>query len=460
MPVGSGAATVVVAACGATGPSHFLCSYSPAVMTPATPSSACPWPVLLNLSALLLVAGAALMGPQGEFTELATLHRFWLGAAIMGAGFALSWRLRSLPGPWFWGVALAPRLLLLPMAPGDDLWRYLWEGHIQNLGFSPYHLAPNAPELEPYRTAWWSAINHSDVSAIYPPLTQLGLRLLAAIALHPILFKLAFVAADLAVAWLLSRRFGYLSATLYAWNPMVIYTFAGGGHYDSWFILPLVVAWLVDEAPATRRSWIWVAGWVGISVAVKWVSLPVVGFLMGRCWRQRAWLKSLLVGAVGLMPMTLSALPFCHSGTCPLIPTESVFVAYGRSAEFIPYFVGRLWPATLAANWIYALPLGLVLLWLMVRSTTLGQFAEGYWLGLLTLTPIVHFWYFTWMVPFAVPSQNWGVRLVSLSAFVYFVLPSRLPDWRLTLAERLVLWLPLVLGWLSHQIFRKNLSAG
>jgi hypothetical protein len=64
------------------------------------------------------------------------------------------------------------------------------------------------------------------------------------------------------------------------------------------------------------------------------------------------------------------------------------------------------------------------------------------------------------MVPFAVPSQNWGVRLVSLSAFVYFVLPSRLPDWRLTLAERLVLWLPLVLGWLSHQIFRKNLSAG
>jgi hypothetical protein len=101
-----------------------------------------------------------------------------------------------------------------------------------------------------------------------------------------------------------------------------------------------------------------------------------------------------------------------------------------------------------------------VVLGLMVRSTTLGQFAEGYWLGLLTLTPIVHFWYFTWMVPFAVPSQNWGVRLVSLSAFVYFVLPSRLPDWRLTLAERLVLWLPLVLGWLSHQIFRKNLSAG
>ncbi|WP_228040802.1 hypothetical protein [Nodosilinea sp. LEGE 07088] len=48
------------------------------------------------------------------------------------------------------------------------------------------------------------------------------------------------------------------------------------------------------------------------------------------------------------------------------------------------------------------------------------------------------------------------MRWVSLSAFVYFVLPSRLPDWRLTLAERLLLWLPLVLGWLAHIIFSKN----
>jgi hypothetical protein len=60
----------------------------------------------------------------------------------------------------------------------------------------------------------------------------------------------------------------------------------------------------------------------------------------------------------------------------------------------------------------------------------------------------MHSWYFTWLVPFAVPSQNWGVRLGSLSIFVYFVLPSRVPAWQLTLAERLLLWLPFVMGWL------------
>lgn len=413
----------------------------------------------LGLSALLLVAGAALMAPHSAFTEPAVLHRFWGAAAVMGAGFALSWRLTALPGPWFWGVALAARLLLLPMGPGDDLWRYLWEGHIQTLGFSPYHLAPNAPELLAYRTDWWGDINHIDVSAIYPPITQLGFRLLAAISPHPGLFKLAFVAADLGVVALLSRRFGYRRATLYAWNPMVIYTFAGGAHYDSWFILPLVAAWLLDDRPRGPRTWLWVAALVGVSVAVKWVSLPLAAFLGWRWLRQGQWGRAIATGLLGLLPMALAALPFCRGLTCPLVPTSSVFVAYGRSAELIPYLVGRLWPATLESNAIYALPLGLVVLGLLGRAKTLGQFAEGYWLGLLTLTPIVHFWYFTWMVPFAVPSQNWGVRLVSLSAFVYFVLPSRLPDWRLTLAERLLLWLPLLLGWLSHQIFRKNLAA-
>ena len=79
------------------------------------------------------------------------------------------------------------------------------------------------------------------------------------------------------------------------------------------------------------------------------------------------------------------------------------------------------------------------------------MFAWRYLLALLLLSPVVHAWYFIWLMPFAVPSQNWGARLVSLSAFVYFVLPSRVPDWQLTTPERLLLWLPLLLGLLLSQ---------
>jgi alpha-1,6-mannosyltransferase len=405
---------------------------------------------LLMGSALLLAGGAVLMSANGNFSQVTTLHRFWLSSAIMGGGFVLSWQLRSLPSVWFWGVAIAARLLLLPMVPGDDVWRYLWEGLIQTHGFSPFSLPPNAPELASLRTDWWPLINFPDVSAIYPPLSQFGFRLLATVSPNLYLFKLAFVAADLLVCWLLSRRFGNVAAALYAWNPMIIYTFAGGAHYDSWFILPMVVAWFAaEDKDATPRpsGWLWGALWVGVSLAVKWMSLPLLAFFVGRSLLEHKVARAIGIGLVGLLPMVLFALPFCSLTSCPLIPTSSMFVSYGRSAEFLPHFLALVWPSSLKANWIYGVPLALYVLWLGLRTKRFQPFAEAYWFGLLLLTPIVHFWYFTWMVPFAVPNQNWGVRWVSLSAFIYFVLPSRLPDWRLTEPERLLLWLPFIVGW-------------
>src|SRR2546423_1659446 len=38
----------------------------------------------------------------------------------------------------FWGVAIILRLIALPLAPSDDLFRYQWEGKIQSVGFNPY----------------------------------------------------------------------------------------------------------------------------------------------------------------------------------------------------------------------------------------------------------------------------------------------------------------------------------
>jgi hypothetical protein len=148
---------------------------------------------------------------------------------------------------------------------------------------------------------------------------------------------------------------------------------------------------------------------------------------------------------VGLAPLLLGASLFCGLRSCPLVPTGSSFVRYGRSAEWLPHWIGRLWPWTLQTNAVHGLLL-LVVGVLLAGRARLGVFAWRYLLALLLLSPVVHAWYFIWLMPFAVPSQNWGARLVSLSAFVYFVLPSRLPDWQLTTPERLLLWLPLLLG--------------
>ena len=406
-------------------------------------------------SALLLIGGALMMRPHGDLFDLANLRSFWLAAAVMGAGFALSWSLASVPRALFWAVAVLTRLALLGMEPGDDIWRYLWEGGIQLQGFSPYALTPDAAALEALRASWWSLINHPDTTAIYPPLAQLLFRLHAAVAQQALLFKLSFTAADLAICGLLAARFGAARTALYAWNPLVIYSISGGGHYDSWFLLPLVAAWLLAErtsAPRGPRAEAWVDLLLGLSVALKWITVPL---LVQRAWSR--WRHTRRPGPpfatvlLGLAPLVLGASLFCGLNSCPLVPTGSTFVRHGRSAEWLPHWISQLWPWTQQTNAVHGLLLLLVVGVLLAGRAPLGVFAWRYLLALLLLSPVVHAWYFIWLMPFAVPSQNWGARLVSLSAFVYFVLPSRVPDWQLTTPERLLLWLPLLLGLLLSQ---------
>ncbi|MGB3789605.1 MAG: glycosyltransferase family 2 protein, partial [Phormidesmis sp.] len=307
---------------------------------------------LLWAIAGLMLLGSAIAMPHGDFlNQPDAVPLFWRGMGLMSLGFVLSWGLTRVGGGWFWLLAIAPRLVLLAMYPGDDIWRYLWEGHIQNLGFNPYLLPPNADVLLPFRFSWWGEINHPELGAIYPPIAQLWFRLLAAIAPSVLLFKSTFVAADLAICWLLSRRFGYLDTLIYAWNPLVIYSFAGGGHYDSLFLLPLVAAWLVASDSAKPKASV-SALLVGVSIAIKWMSLPVLALV---AWRRR-WRGRLLL-LLGLLPMAIATLPFCTQAGCLVVPLSSPFVAYGRSAALIPQIVGEVWPASIRANWIYALPL-------------------------------------------------------------------------------------------------------
>ena len=403
----------------------------------------------LYLSTVLLVFGAIAIVPYGDFRDVAVTVPFFIGIAIMSVGFAVSWAISTLPSWWFWTVAVLTRALLLPMYPGDDVWRYLWEGYIQNLGFSPYHYAPNAAELIPYRTEWWELMNHLEVSAIYPPLTQWGFRGLAAIAPSVLIFKLGFILADLGVCWLLARRFGHRKTLLYAWNPLILYSFAGGAHYDSWFILPLVGVWLAWDEGRQKVSSLA----LGVSVAMKWMSLPMLSFLALPALKKWQVKGTIAVLFLGFLPMAIASIPFCNLQECPLIPTSSTFVSHGRSAEFFPYFISQIWPQSLEPgfNKVYLIPLALSGLFLLWKSRRFVTFAEGYFFALLTLSPIVHAWYFTWIIPFAVASRNLGTRLVSISAFAYFLLPyyKELGEgWYLQPPERYFLWFPFVLGFL------------
>src|SRR6266849_3088511 len=111
---------------------------------------------------------------------------------------------------FFFAVTIALRVIALPLAPSDDLWRYEWEGKIQRAGFNPYIVAPEDPKLDELGKAFpeSSKINHPEFRAIYPPGAELAFRFVAGITDRPLFYKLLFAIVDLATAFLLLRLIG------------------------------------------------------------------------------------------------------------------------------------------------------------------------------------------------------------------------------------------------------------
>ena len=212
--------------------------------------------------------------------------------AILFAAGAAYWLLvasfENVPAKWraliFWTVAIVLRVVVFPMPPGDDVWRYIWEGKIQLHGFNPYLLGPQAPVLESLRDAGWEKINHPEWAAIYPPAAELGFALLSRISATPWFYKAAFAAADLFTLFFLLRlNTGpgrYRHTAWYAWNPALILAFAGMAHFDSLLLLAMTVSiWALHRAdPMGERepSWTWSvisAVFLGLAIALK--TIPV-----------------------------------------------------------------------------------------------------------------------------------------------------------------------------------------
>lgn len=402
------------------------------------------------LSALLLMTGATAVLPFGDFKVVGNVPRFLIAAGIMGAGYAMSWGLRQPTLRLLLTVALGARLLLLFMHPGDDIWRYIWEGRVTLAGFNPYQLAPNADALEQLRDAVvWPHVGHPTLTAVYPPLTQVCFTLMASLGSGVFAFKFIFTLADLAVGALLLKRFGRTVALTYLWNPLVIYSFAGGGHYDSLFILPLVGAlFLASSSSPSSRKLAWGALLLGCSIAVKWASGPLVLWWLWRAWRERGLRAALWMGILTALPMTVLLLTL-FSGTSWQQLGPHDWITFSWSAPLLPGLIK--WLTGFAPhNQFYLLPVLIVAAAIAIRVKEPWRAATMFFFAVLILSPANHGWYFTWFIAVAacLPVLDWSARLVGISAFAYFwILHVNVTQgvWELSPAISMVFWLPFVL---------------
>lgn len=398
--------------------------------------------------ALLLLGGAFWLGWKGGLEATGEVSHFIGALLVMALGYLLSMRVGGFPPVVIGIVAVAVRLWLLGMPPGNDVYRYAWEGRVLAAGINPYQHAPESEVLAQFRDGIWQRVEHRECSAIYPPLAELGFAAIAGGGGGILALKWVVLLADGAIGFLLARAFGAARALLYLWNPLVLCSFAAGGHYDSLFLLPLVAAWL-----AWRRCphGVSTAAWLGTAVAMKWLAAPLVGWLAWQHWRRGARRAAWHTLALGALPVALAWLALCvwtQQWEARLFPGS--FVRYARSAECIPALVAAVIPATQYLNELYILPI--VLAWCVAihRCSSFESAAEWMFFSVFLLSPMLHAWYFAWLVPFAVLTRNRGAVVLSVSGIAYFWVYFRFLSpggiWTYSGIERVVLWLPFIAG--------------
>ncbi len=353
------------------------------------------------------------------------------GAAFLGAASTFpDWLSRHRQALLFWGVALALRLVTLPIEPGDDFWRYQWEGKIQHAGFNPYVHPPDAEALVSLREQFpsWSKINHRQTRAIYPPGAELIFAALSRISESPLVYKLFFAAADLATAGflllLLPAASRYATAAWYAWNPLVVYSFAGSAHFDSLMVLPMVAGVYsltrFESAATARAKWLHAFGasaLFGCAISIKLIPillLPLCVFVLRR--------RALALALAFALPGALSLLyGWPH---IPIWDSLRGFAQITRLNDLFWWTIEEtVWPNPRQKNFHYnAVILAVVCLvsLLFYRNWKRGML----WvLGTaIILSPVLHPWYLTWLLPFAAwrRAQPWQVLSVSLFAYFLF----------------------------------------
>src|SRR5437588_3546158 len=329
----------------------------------------------------------------------------------------------------FWLVVVVLRLVALPLAPGDDLWRYQWEGKIQRAGFNPYVNAPDDPAFEGVRQEFpnWQKINHRDFRAIYPPGAELLFRALSGISDDPVFYKLLFAGADIATIGVLLLLLGgptrYAQAAWYGWNPLAVYSFAGAVHFDSLMILPMTAGILflvrTENATSSRTKWLFAfAASVAFGIAISMKLVPVL-LLLACIFALRLRAVTLVV-SVGI-PWLLSLL--YGYPKIPIWESLGRFAHVTRLNDLFWWLIEEtVWPNPHQRSFHYY-PILIVSViavsFLFVRNWKRGMlWALGV---VVVLSPILHPWYCVWILPLAAWRSAYAWNVLSVTLFSYYL---------------------------------------
>ncbi len=350
------------------------------------------------------------------------------------------------------GVAALLRAFFLPADPvlSDDLFRYVWDGRVQQMETNPYLYAPGDPNLASLRAEipeTYAGINNKEIPTIYPPLMQVLFYAATAVSSSLLWMKAFFTLFDLALVFALTRLLAALGlpplrALLYAWSPLSVVESAGSGHNDVAGVFFLVLAlWAFERG----------RGGVSMSLAAASGLAKLGGFAVLPFFAR----KPRAIGAAALL-CALAVLPYASAGPLALRGLRE----YGRrwrGNDSLFHVLFTLTGSLETAKLVVAAILGALILALLLRKTPPLR-ASFLLLGaILLLAPTVHPWYLLWIAPLLAvfPHPAW-LFLQASSPLSYHALYLATPGepWQEILSVKLLEYGPffLLLGlhWALH----------
>jgi hypothetical protein len=184
--------------------------------------------------------------------------------------------------PTIFLLAIVFNLLLIPSRPtlSDDMYRYIWDGRVQEEGVNPYRYPSNAPELRYLRDDdIWRSMNRPSAVTIYPPGAQMVFAATWRVFPDSVTgMKLVMIGATLTAGWLIVELLRALQqpperVLIFLWSPLLLFEIAHSAHVDALYLPLIAGAFLLRmRAPQERVDWRYEAGigiLLGLGVLVK-----------------------------------------------------------------------------------------------------------------------------------------------------------------------------------------------
>jgi hypothetical protein len=315
----------------------------------------------------------------------------------------------------FYAITFRITLFFSPPTLSDDIYRYLWDGWVGRHGINPYCYPPNSHEIAWLRDIYYPGINHKHIPTIYPPFMQIVFTL-ADKASHSINFmKSVFIIFDLLTLFIIYKILvlkdkNPLLILIYAWNPLILIEFSSSAHNDSLAIFLLVLSLYLLLLKRSRLSI--------ISLSLSFLSKYLAVLFLPLFWKKVDKKDFIFFPLI----VIFLYLPYLSAGK-NLFTGLFTYARYWRFNDSIfsilYFFTGSLF----IAKAIGALFLLGLLSYLTLKEEDPLRSCYLLISCSLLLSPTLHPWYLSWIIPFLClyPNRSW-LLLSGLVGISYYVL--------------------------------------